>query len=83
MKRINSLHALYGVTFPSQKELDEYLPLLEEAKKRDHRKLGKELGIYTMDDDVGQGLIMWMPNGTVIIEELEKLAKETENDGRI
>jgi threonyl-tRNA synthetase len=75
------LTRLYGVTFPSQKELDEYLALLEEAKKRDHRKLGKELGIYTMDDDVGQGLIMWMPNGTVIIEELEKLAKETENDG--
>jgi threonyl-tRNA synthetase len=74
------LTRLYGVTFPSQKELDEYLALLEEAKKRDHRKLGKELGIYTMDDDVGQGLIMWMPNGTVIIEELEKLAKETEND---
>jgi threonyl-tRNA synthetase len=74
------LTRLYGVTFPSQKELDEYLALLEEAKKRDHRKLGKELGIYTMDDDVGQGLIMWMPNGTVIIEELEKLAKETESE---
>jgi len=72
------LTRLYGVTFPSQKELDAYLQMLEEAKKRDHRKLGKELGIYTMDDDVGQGLIMWMPNGTVIIEELEKLAKETE-----
>jgi len=72
------LTRIYGITFPSQKELDEYLLLLEEAKKRDHRKLGKELGIYTMDDDVGQGLIMWMPNGTVIIEELEKLAKETE-----
>lgn len=72
------LTRVYGVTFPSQKELDDYLALLEEAKKRDHRKLGKELGIYTMDDDVGQGLIMWMPNGTVIIEELEKLAKETE-----
>lgn len=72
------LTRIYGVTFPSQKELDEYLLLLEEAKKRDHRKLGKELGIYTMDDDVGQGLILWMPNGTVIIEELEKLAKETE-----
>lgn len=72
------LTRLYGVTFPAQKELDEYLQLLEEAKKRDHRKLGKELGIYTMDDDVGQGLIMWMPNGTIIIEELEKLAKETE-----
>jgi len=72
------LTRVYGITFPSQKELDEYLQMLEEAKKRDHRKLGKELGIYTMDDDVGQGLIMWMPNGTVIIEELEKLAKETE-----
>ncbi len=73
------LTRIYGVTFPSQKELDEYLLLLEEAKKRDHRKLGKDLGIYTMDDDVGQGLIMWMPNGTIIIEELEKLAKETEH----
>src|SRR6186713_3654315 len=73
------LTRLYGVTFPSQKELDEYLALLEEAEKRDHRKLGKELGIYTMDDDVGQGLPLWLPNGTVIIEELEKLAKETEN----
>ncbi len=72
------LTRVYGVSFPSQKELDEYLALVEEAKKRDHRKLGKELGIYTMDDDVGQGLIMWMPNGTIIIEELEKLAKETE-----
>jgi threonyl-tRNA synthetase len=72
------LTRVYGVTFPSQKELDEYLQMLEEARKRDHRKLGKELGIYTMDDDVGPGLIMWMPNGTVIIEELEKLAKETE-----
>ena len=72
------LTRIYGVTFPSQKELDEYLLLLEEAKKRDHRKLGKELGIYTMDDDIGQGLILWMPNGAVIIEELEKLAKETE-----
>ena len=72
------LTRIYGVTFPSQKQLDEYLQMLEEAKKRDHRKLGKELSIYTMDDDVGPGLIMWLPNGTVVIEELEKLAKETE-----
>ncbi|MBS1948515.1 MAG: threonine--tRNA ligase [Bacteroidetes bacterium] len=72
------LTRIYGVTFPSQKELDEYLAMLEEAKKRDHRKLGKELGIFTMDDDVGPGLALWMPNGTIIIEELEKLAKETE-----
>jgi threonyl-tRNA synthetase len=72
------LTRVYGITFPSQKELDEYLLMLEEAKKRDHRKLGKELGIFTMDDDVGPGLALWMPNGTVIIEELESLAKETE-----
>lgn len=73
------LTRVYGVTFPSQKELDEYLAMLEEAKKRDHRKLGKELGIYTMDDDTGPGLPLWLPNGTIIIEELEKLAKETES----
>jgi threonyl-tRNA synthetase len=72
------LTRVYGVTFPNQKELDEYVLMLEEARKRDHRKLGKELGIYTMNDDIGQGLILWMPNGTVIIEQLEKLAKETE-----
>lgn len=75
------LTRVYGITFPSQKELDEYLQMLEEAKKRDHRKLGKELGIYTLDDDVGPGLIMWLPNGTIMIEELEKLAKETEQAG--
>ena len=73
------LTRVYGISFPNQKELDEHLLMLEEAKKRDHRKLGKELGIFTMDDDVGQGLPLWLPNGTVIIEELEKLAKETEN----
>ncbi len=73
------LTRVYGITFPNQKELDEYLLMLEEAKKRDHRKLGKELGIFTMDDDVGPGLVLWMPNGTIIIEELEKLAKETES----
>ncbi len=72
------LTRIYGVSFPNQKELDEYLLMLEEAKKRDHRKLGKELGIFTMDDDVGPGLPLWLPNGTIIIEELEKLAKETE-----
>jgi threonyl-tRNA synthetase len=72
------LTRVYGVTFPNQKELDEYVLMLEEAKKRDHRKLGKELSIFTMDEDVGPGLILWMPNGTIIIEELERLAKETE-----
>ncbi|WP_300601196.1 threonine--tRNA ligase [Niabella sp.] len=75
------LTRVYGISFPNQKELDEYLQMLEEAKKRDHRKLGKELGIYTMDDDVGQGLPLWLPNGTIVIEELEKLAKETEDAG--
>jgi threonyl-tRNA synthetase len=79
-ERNKQLTRIYGVTFPSQKQLDEYLQMLEEAKKRDHRKLGKELGIFTMDDDVGPGLPLWMPNGTIIIEELEKLAKETELD---
>ncbi|HEU0064990.1 MAG TPA: threonine--tRNA ligase, partial [Flavisolibacter sp.] len=79
-ERNKQLTRIYGVTFPSQKQLDEYLQLLEEAKKRDHRKLGKELSIFTMDDDVGPGLPLWMPNGTIIIEELEKLAKETEQE---
>ncbi|MBO9684420.1 MAG: threonine--tRNA ligase [Flavisolibacter sp.] len=79
-ERNKQLTRIYGVTFPSQKQLDEYLQMLEEARKRDHRKLGKELGIFTMDDDIGPGLPLWMPNGTVIIEELEKLAKETELD---
>ena len=75
------LTRIYGVSFPAQKELDEYLIMLEEAKKRDHRKLGKELSIFTFDDEVGQGLVLWLPNGTVIIEELEKLAKQTEQEG--
>lgn len=72
------LTRIYGITFPQQKELDEYLHMLEEAKKRDHRKLGKELGIFTFDDDIGPGLPLWMPNGAIVIEQLEKLAKETE-----
>jgi threonyl-tRNA synthetase len=74
------LTRIYGVTFPNQKDLDAYVLMLEEAKKRDHRKLGKELSIYTTNDDIGQGLILWMPNGTIIIEELEKLAKTTEEE---
>ena len=72
------LTRVYGITFPSQKELDDYLAMLEEARKRDHRKLGKELSIFCFDDDVGPGLPLWLPNGTIVIEELEKLAKETE-----
>ncbi len=72
------LTRLYGITFPKQKELEEYLTMIEEAKKRDHRKLGKELDIFIFDDDVGPGLALWLPNGTRLIEELEKLAKKTE-----
>ncbi|MEN9340382.1 MAG: threonine--tRNA ligase [Bacteroidota bacterium] len=74
------LTRLYGITFPNAKLLDEYLTMMEEARKRDHRKIGKDMGIFCFDDDVGQGLPLWMPNGTIIIEELEKLAKETEED---
>jgi threonyl-tRNA synthetase len=77
-ERSKQLTRVYGVSFPSQKELDEYLQMLEEAKKRDHRKLGKELGIFTFDEQVGPGLPLWMPNGAVVIEELERLAKDTE-----
>jgi threonyl-tRNA synthetase len=72
------LTRLYGITFPNATLLDEYILMMEEAKRRDHRKIGKEMGIFCFDDDVGQGLPLWMPNGTIIIEELEKLAKETE-----
>jgi threonyl-tRNA synthetase len=77
-ERNKQLTRVYGVSFPNQKELDEHMQMLEEARKRDHRKLGRELGIFTFDDDVGPGLPLWMPNGTIVIEELEKLAKETE-----
>jgi threonyl-tRNA synthetase len=73
------LTRIYGITFPKQKELDEYLQLLEEAKKRDHRRIGKELEIFVFDDDVGPGLPLWLPNGGAIIEQLESLAKK---DGR-
>src|SRR5262245_65328723 len=59
--------------------MDEYFKMLEEAKRRDHRKIGAEMGLYTIDTDyVGQGLPLWLPKGTAIVEELEQLAKETE-----
>jgi threonyl-tRNA synthetase len=72
------LQRVYGTAFKTRKELDDYFAMLEEAKKRDHRKLGKELEIYIIDEDVGPGLPLWLPRGAAIIEELEKLAKETE-----
>jgi threonyl-tRNA synthetase len=72
------LQRIYGTAFKTKKELDDYFAMLEEAKKRDHRKLGKELELFTFDDDVGPGLPMFLPRGAVIADELEKLAKETE-----
>ena len=72
------LQRIYGTVFSKKENLKKYLHNLEEAKKRDHRKLGKELSIFTFDDEVGAGLPLWLPNGTAMIEELEKLAKETE-----
>src|SRR5215467_3248132 len=74
------LQRVYGTAFNTKKELDDYFAMLEEAKKRDHRKLGKELEIFVFDDDVGPGLPMFLPRGAAIAEELEKLAKETEFD---
>ena len=72
------LQRVYGTAFKTRKELDDYFAMLEQAKKRDHRKLGKELEIYIIDDDVGPGLPMWLPRGAAMIDELEKLARETE-----
>lgn len=72
------LTRIYGITFPKQGQLDEYLVLLEEAKQRDHRKLGKELDLFTFDDEVGPGLPLWLPKGAFLIEQLEELAKRTE-----
>lgn len=72
------LTRIYGVTFPKQKDLEAHLEMLEEAKKRDHRKLGKELELFTFDDDVGPGLPLWLPKGAFLIEQLEELAKKTE-----
>jgi len=72
------LQRIYGTGWRTKDELTQYLQMLEEAKKRDHRKLGKELEIYFYDDEVGPGLPLWMPRGGIVIEELEKLAKEME-----
>jgi threonyl-tRNA synthetase len=72
------LQRIYGTAWKTAAELESYLAMLEEAKKRDHRKLGRELEIFTFDDEVGPGLPLWLPKGAVMIEELERLAKETE-----
>jgi len=73
------LQRIYGTAWESKKELEDYLHQLEEAKKRDHRKLGRELEIFIFDDEVGPGLPLWLPNGTVMVDELEALAKEMED----
>jgi threonyl-tRNA synthetase len=72
------LTRIYGLAFNTKKELDDYLVMMEEAKKRDHRILGERLKIFTFSDYVGPGLPLWLPNGAIIIEELENLAKEME-----
>ncbi|NCT55394.1 threonine--tRNA ligase [bacterium] len=72
------LTRIYGTAFESKEELTEYLALLEEAKKRDHRKIGAQLDLFHYSDKVGQGLTLWTPNGTIVRDQLEDWAKETE-----
>lgn len=72
------LTRIYGITFPKQKELTEYLQRLEEAKKRDHRKLGKELELFTFSEKVGMGLPLWLPKGTLIRERLESFMRKAQ-----
>lgn len=73
------LTRIYGAAFNTKKELDEYLINIEEAKKRDHRELGKKLKLFTFNDLVGSGLPLWLPKGTILKDEIEKFAIETEN----
>ena len=72
------LTRIYGITFPKNAELNQHLEMLEEAKKRDHRKLGKELGLFTFSQKVGQGLPLWLPNGTALRERLENFLKRAQ-----
>ena len=72
------LTRIYGTAWRTDKELKAYLNMLAEAEKRDHRKIGKELKLFTFDEEVGAGLPLWLPSGMIIIDELEKLAKDTE-----
>ena len=73
------LQRIYGTAWPNKKALKHHLQLLEEAKKRDHRKIGRDLEIYILDEEVGPGLPLWLPNGNILREELDKLAKEMED----
>lgn len=75
------LTRIYVAAFPSKQELQDHLTMLEEAKKRDHRKLGKELDLFTFSDMVGPGLPLWTARGTVVVDEVERLARETEKEG--
>lgn len=77
-ERNKQLQRIYGTAFSKRDELEAYLHQLEEAKKRDHRKIGREMQLFAFDEDVGPGLPLWLPKGTVIVEELERLAKEAE-----
>ncbi len=72
------LTRIYGITFPKQKELTEYLHILEEAKKRDHRKLGKELELFAFSEKVGMGLPLWLPKGTILRERLEQFMRKAQ-----
>ncbi|MCO5264721.1 MAG: threonine--tRNA ligase [Lentimicrobium sp.] len=72
------LTRIYGITFPKQKELADYLVLLEEAKKRDHRKLGKELELFTFSQKVGQGLPLWLPKGAMLRDRLERFLRNVQ-----
>jgi threonyl-tRNA synthetase len=72
------LTRIYGVTYPSQKELDEYILLMEEAKKRDHRKLGKELELFTFSEKVGSGLPLWLPKGAMLRERLQQFLQKAQ-----
>lgn len=72
------LTRIYGITFPKQKDLKEYLELLEEAKKRDHRKLGRELGLFTFSQKVGQGLPLWLPKGAALRNRLERFMRDAQ-----
>lgn len=72
------LTRIYGITFPKQKDLDEYLKMVEEAKKRDHRKLGKEMELFTFSEKVGMGLPLWLPKGAQLREKLENFLKKAQ-----
>ncbi|MBK7391171.1 MAG: threonine--tRNA ligase [Bacteroidetes bacterium] len=77
-EKSKQLTRIYGITFPKQKELTDYLTLLEEAKKRDHRKLGKELELFTFSEKVGMGLPLWLPKGAQLRERLESFLKKAQ-----